>query len=224
MLKGLRIPTHRADAPGVFIFANDDAWDLPRIKAEGDELVAMKLAAVKREAVEAAARERGVSPDDLPADVRAEVEALVVLTEDEKADALARHPVARWIRGESRFDLLAPDQGPRGPVASVRDYFKPDARPTEFVLRRIGHARRLEIELERDLGRRFVRFVRAGVAAIRCGAEVSWAAKNADDHLPDEWLDALTDAEGSSAPLIILAGACNRYSEPLSEAEGKPFA
>lgn len=220
MLKGLRIPTHRVDAPGVFIFSDDDAWDLPRIEAEGDEMVAMKLAAVKREAVEAAARERGVSSDDLPADVRAEVEDVVVLTEAEKADALARHPVARYLRGETRFDLLAPDQGPRGPVASVRDYFKPDARPTEFVLRRIGHARRMEIELERDLGRRFVLLVRAGVAAVR-GAEVSWSAKDATDHLPDAWLDALTDTAGSASPLIILAGACNRFSAPLSEAEGK---
>lgn len=220
MLKGLRIPTHRADAPGVFIFSTDDAWDHPRIEAEADELVSMKLAAVRREAVEAAARERGVSTDDLHADVRAEVEAGVMLTEQEKADALARHPVARYLRGESRFDLAAPDVGPRGPVASVREYLKPDAQPTEFVLRRIGHARRLEIELERDLGRRFVRLVRAGVAAIR-GASVLWEAKGPDEHLPDAWLDALTDAEGSASPLIVLAGACNRYSAPLSEAEGK---
>lgn len=221
MLKGLRIPTHRADAPGVFIFSADDAWDHPRIAAEADELVAMKLAAVQREAVEAAARERGVSPDDLPADVRAEVEAGVVLTEAEKADALARHPVARYLRGESRFDLAAPDQGPRGPVASVCEYLKPDAQPTEFVLRRMGHARRMAIELERDLGRRFVRLVRAGVAAIRCGASALWEAKGHEDELPDAWLDALTDADGSASALIILAGACKRYSAPLSDAEGK---
>jgi hypothetical protein len=221
MLKGLRIPTHRADAPGVFIFGSDDAWDHPRIEAEADELVEMKLAAVRREAVEAAARERGVSPDDLPADVRAEVEAGVVLTEAERADVLARHPVARFLRGESRFDLAAPDQGPRGPVASVREYLKPDAQPTEFVLRRIGHARRLEIDLERDTGRRFVRLVRAGVAAIRCGGAVLWEAKERGDSLPDEWLDALVDADGFSGQLIYLAGACKAYSAPLTDAEGK---
>lgn len=220
MLKGLRIPTHRADAPGIFIFAKDDAWDVARIEAEAAELVEMYRAKVLGQALTTAAQVRGVAVEDLPADVRIEVEASVALTDAEVEAARNRHPVARYIRGESRFDLAAPDQGPRGPVGSVAEYLRPGAEPTEFVLRRFGHIRRMEIELERSLEHRFARLVRAGVAAIRCGATVHWQASGPDDQLPDEWMDAIADMPGEH-PMIVLAGACKRYSDPLTDAEGK---
>lgn len=38
MLKGLRLPTHRVDAPGVFVFGHDDAWDHEHIRRECDDL------------------------------------------------------------------------------------------------------------------------------------------------------------------------------------------
>lgn len=212
---------HRVDAPAVFIFGHDDAWNRERIAAELGELVEMKRKAVQAAAVETMARGAGLEPDELTAEQRETAEGSVVLTVDEETDARERHPVARYLAGETRFDVAAPDVGPRGPVASVRDYLLPDGKPSEFVLRRMNYAQRIAIEIERDLIRRCALLVRAGVKEIREGGVVRWAAKSDEDVLPDEWLDVLTEAAGSASNLITLAGACKRYSAPLTEAEGK---
>lgn len=215
MLKGLRVPTHRVDVPGVYIFPSDDAWDSPRVDAELEQLVALKLAEVKRDAVQAAAREAGVEVDALSPEQVAAAEASCRLTVDEEADARARHPVSRYHAGATRYQLDAPDQGPNGP-ARAADYLLPEVEPTSFVLRRMNYARRAEVELERDLIRRLSRYVRAGVAAIRCGSATLWEARDPADSLPPEWLDALADAEGGAAVnLINLAAACKNYSAPL---------
>ena len=208
--------------PGVYIFPSDDAWDSPRVDAELEQLVAMKLADVKRDAVAAAARQAGVEVADLSPDQVAAAEARCVLTVEEEADARARHPVARYHAGATRYQLDAPDQGPNGP-ARAADYLRPGVDPTEFVLRRMNHARRAEVELERDLIRRLTRYVRAGVAAIRCGSATLWEAKDPADSMPPEWLDALADAEGGAVVnLINLAAACKNYSAPLRGVDELP--
>lgn len=216
MLKGLRVPTHRVDAPGVYIFPLDSAWDSPRVDAELEQLVAMKLAEVKRDAVQAAAREAGVEVDALSPEQVAAAEASCRLTVDEEADARARHPVARYHAGATRYQLDAPDQGPNGP-ASARDYLRPDVVPLEIVLRRVPWRLRMSIENERDNRARWESWVREGVAAVRGDPDLAWSAKRPGEHLPDHVLDALCEAEGSYLNLIALAGACSRYSAPLRE-------
>ena len=42
MLKGLRVPTHRIDVPGLFVFEWDDAWDKARI-AKTDRIVLVPI-------------------------------------------------------------------------------------------------------------------------------------------------------------------------------------
>lgn len=221
MLKGLRPPTHRLDAPGVFIFPHDDAWDSARIDAELDELAELVLAQARRSAVEAAARQVGVEPEDLDAELRAKAEASVMLSADEQDAARSTHPVLRYHRGESRFQLDAPDQGPRGPACAA-GYLRSGADATRFDLRRVGWRERARIELERDPFARWARWVQAGVARVVTGDRVEWAAGDATDVLPEEWIAALADSDGGAAlNLISLAGACSKFSQPITSAEGK---
>ena len=230
MLKGLRVCTHRVDNPAVFIFPADEAWDHERIDSEVADLVAAKLAEVKAAAVEAAAREAGVEVDALSPEQREAAEACV-LTLDEEREARLRHPVGRYHAGETRFDLTASDHGPNGPVASVLDYLKPDAVPTTFHLRRLTFRQRAELEAARfaevtrgggDPIGRWLKAVRHGVAKIAEGDHVLWALPRPDAALPEEWIEILGDAVGGPAVnLITLAGAVEKYSAPLTDAEGK---
>lgn len=233
MLKGLRPPTHRVDAPAVYIPATDPAWDMPRILAELDELVAMKRDEVRREAVEAAARERGAEPDALPDDARREVEASVVLAENEREEARNRHPFQRYQRGETRFDLTAADHGPRGPVASVLDYLKPGEVPTMIHLRRLTFRQRAEFEVDARVGNspvaRWIEVIRCGVIKIAEDSRVLWAPSSPGESIPDEWIERLADATATSDSgrpqaahgLMWLAAAVLNYSAPPTESEGK---
>lgn len=231
MLKGLRIPTHRVDAHAVFIFPADEAWDHERIDSEVADLVAAKLSEVKAAAVEAAAREAGVGVEALTPEQREAAEASCVLTVDEEREARLRHPVGRYHAGETRFDLRASDHGPNGPVASVLDYLKPDAVPTTFHLRRLTFRQRAELDAARfaevtrgggDPIGRWLKAVRHGVTKIAEGEHVLWELPRLDAALPDEWIEILGDAVGGPAVnLIMLAGAIEKYSAPVTSAEGK---
>ena len=237
MLRGLRPPYHKADAPGCYISPLDDCWDFARIEAELEELEALVLAEVRRAAVQAAADQAGVLPDELAPESKAAAEA-VVLTQDEKQEARSRHPWARFLDGGSRFDLSAPDMGPRGPVSSVREYLKPDAKPTGFWLRRLSLALRAEIDVDREdvIGRlrrgedvsparqvaRWTKIVRYGVRKITAGDDVLWEASSPAETVPAEWLEQIGELEGGAAlHLMQLTAAVERYNAPLSESEGK---
>jgi len=237
MLRGLRPPYHKADAPGCWISPLDDCWDFTHIEGELEELEALVLAEVRRAAVQAAADQAGVLPDELAPDSKAAAEA-VVLTQDEKQEARSRHPWARFLGGGSRFDLSAPDMGPSGPVSSVREYLKPDAKPTGFWLRRLSLALRAEIDVDREdvIGRlrrgedvsparqvaRWTKIVRYGVRKITAGDDVLWEASSPAETVPAEWLEQIGELEGGAAlHLMQLAAAVERYNAPLSVSEGK---
>lgn len=221
MLRGLSVPTHRIDAPGVLILAHDDAWDAQRLEAEFEEMVGLALTTKRGEAVAAAARQAGKGPDELTDDERRFAEESVVLTVDECEAAVVRHPLRRYLAGETRFDLQALDQGPRGQVRIV-DYLKAGAEPTMFHLRRVGYADRVRLDplVMKDPIARFAGWIRAGVERITCGADVLWAASSEAPELPEAWIERLTEADGGAAlNLIAIAGACSKYSAPLSKAE-----
>lgn len=220
MLKGLRVPTHRVDAPGVLILPHDDAWDRDRIEAEGDELEAAALADLRARAVERRAADLGLRPDEIDDAQRAEAEDSCALTDEERTAVRSTHPVARYLAGHTRHQPDAPDQGPRGP-ARARDYLRPGAVPTQFELRRIPWQERARIDLDPDRVSRWSRLVRAGVSRVSEGEHTIWAAKDRADVLPDDLLERLADAEGGYVTLIQIAGACAAYSQPLTEAEGK---
>lgn len=217
MLKGLRPPTHRVDAPGVLILAHDSAWDADRIDAECAELEALALADAKAAAADRYAADRGVDVRDLTPEQVAEVEGSVALTEEEREAARAVHPFRRYQRGETRFQLDAPDQGPRGP-ACAGDYLVGEA--ARFELRRIPWRERARIDAVTDYVERIERWVRAGLAGVEAG-DLRWRAKEPTDRVPDDVLEVIADASGSTLNLIALAGACKRFSESLTSAEGK---
>lgn len=220
MSQGLRVPTHRVDAPGVLILPHDDAWDHARIEAEQDELEAAALREVRTEAARKYAGDRGVEVSSLTPEQVAEVDESCALTEDERDAARATHPVARYLRGETRYQPDAPDQGPRGPACAL-DYLRPDATPWRHHLRRIPWRERARIELEQDHITRFERYVRAGLAGVDAG-DLQWRADAPTDRVPDRVLDEVMEGPGgASANLISLAAACKKYSDPPTEAEGK---
>ncbi|HEY8378999.1 MAG TPA: hypothetical protein VIK91_21050, partial [Nannocystis sp.] len=197
------------------------AWDRERIEAELAELEDLARERARREALGAAAVRLGVAVEDLPPAEREAAEDAAKLSADDLEAARATHPVRRYLAGETRYQLDALDQGPRGP-ACAQDYLRPGVEPTVFVLRRVPLRERALIEVDRDPFSRWVRWVKAGVTRIATGAEVLWEAKEPGDVLPDAWIEALGDAHGGPAVnLITLAGACSRYSGPLTEAEGK---
>ena len=223
MLKGLSVPTHRVDAPGVYVLPHDTAWDIERIVAEREEMVELALGAARRDAVEAAARKLG---RELTEEERRAAEGDVALTQADRTAVEDRHPVERYLAGATRFDPAALDQGPRGQVR-IFEYLKPGAEPTKFVLRRVSHETRMRLDplVEGDRARRWAGWVRAGVERITCGADVLWEATADERVLPDAWLDMLACADGGAAMnLINLAGACAKYSAPLTDAEGKRSA
>lgn len=223
MLRGLRIPNHRVDAPGVYILPHDDAWDLERVVTELAEMVELARQKAKDEALEVFARQLHKGADELTSEERDTAGGSVVLTEVEAEAARDRHPWRRYVNGETRFDLAALDQGPRGQVR-ITEYFKEGAQPTEFHLRRVGFERRARLDplVEREPVRRWAGWVRAGVERITCGTEVLWSASPEQPELPDEWIERLCDAAGGAAMnLIYLSGACSKYSAPLKPDEKK---
>lgn len=218
VLKGLRVPTHRVDAPGLLILPHDDAWDHERIEAERAELVEMALAEAKSEALKKAAEQAGCEIDALPAETRASAE-VVILSQAEKDEAISVHPWSRYFACQTRYQLDAPDQGPRGP-ACARDYLLPGKVHTTFELRRIPWRERARIDLEHDSVTRWTRLVETGVARIATGEDVLWEMKSPTDRVPSEVIDLIADA--NPANIVQIAGACHRFSAPLSETEGKP--
>ena len=134
MLKGLRVPTHRVDAPGQYVLPHDAAWDKDRIRAERDELAVLALTRLRAEAVAAASAGRGRDLDD---DERAAVEAACELADDERERVEERHPVPRYLDGDTRFDPAALDQSPRGPAPALRSFHRGVA-PRSFFHRRGG--------------------------------------------------------------------------------------
>lgn len=210
MLNRLTIPTHRADAPGVFILPHDTAWDMERIRREHVELALEKIARdLRKPVVDLTAEERR------PADAAGSGTA--------PADVTAAHPFDRYQAGATRYDVQAPDQSPSGPVTSILDYLKSEDIWTTFELRRVSWRDRARIDLIRDPIERWERWIRAGVAAVNTAdtAGLTWRAETSADQIPEGILAALFEAEGGLNNIILIAGACSRYSAPLTESEGK---
>ena len=208
----LKPPTHRIDAPATYIALGDPAWNTAKIEADLAAYEAAALAAVQDKAVEvyvAANPDREVTEAEL-----AEVRAGCVLTEDEREKACAAHPRARYYAGKTRFQPNAPDWGPDGKPASVRDYLS--GTPAEFVLRRCDFRTFQEVTEITNWRARLVEACRVGLRAIRAEG-YSWAAKG-DERATDEQLEVLHAAD--PALVVELGVAVLTLCRPLDpEAE-----
>lgn len=207
MLK-LRPPTHRADALGIFIAPQDQAWDNDRWRAD---MTALEAAALTRlqDAAEAELRATGSPSDEAVAEVRAACR----LTEAQAAEAHARHPAIRYLRGLTRYQPGADDWDPEGKPCTVRDrYLRPGA--AEFTIRRLPFATyQAAIEISSP-GERLTAFARAGLRAIK-SPEWTWSATG--EHVPDDVMQALHDADPSL--LRGIGQAVFNLCQPLTEAE-----
>jgi hypothetical protein len=221
----IKPPTHLIDADGVFVHDEDTAWDHERVKRECLLLEMATLAKLREDAVSkatAAAQGRELSEEEIEG-----VKASCTLTEFEVALMWRLHPYYRYINGETRYQLDAPDHDLTGKPATAREYLK-SAPTNEFVIRRLGYRTLLDCSTEMgpwrmnhnekmiDVGtNRMIALVRHGVRSVR-SAEYSWTAKGSET-TPEEVLEALPKVSISLTK--DLAMAVQRFNAPLSEDE-----
>jgi hypothetical protein len=208
----LKPPTHRADVFGVFISRHDTAWDNPLINAEIEVLQAKALAeAQARAAAVYSARHPGATAEETQA-----AAARCELTDAQNAEAIRRHPAARYMMGTTRYQLNAPDWRPDGKPCTARDYLKPGA--AEFTICRLKpEAYHLADAIENS-GLRLTAFARAGLRAVR-SSDWAWEAGDRETSVEDV-LRALHDAD-VTLPLEI-GEAVIAMRRPLDEAETFP--
>ena len=194
----LKPPTHSISALATYIARGDPAWNTAQIEADLAAYEAAALAAVQDKAVEtylAANPDREASEAE-----RAEVRAGCVLTEDERSKACAGHPWLRYHAGKTRYQPNAPDWGPDGKPATVRDYLS--GVPAEFVLRRCDFRTFQEVAEIPNSRARLIEACRVGLRAIRAEG-YQWTAKG-DERATDEQLEVLHSADPN---LVIEIGA-----------------
>lgn len=179
----IRPPTHKIDAVGVFVARADTSWDTARIEAE--------IAAAIERSDAAKMAEPGSS----------------VL--DEIRDA---HPVVRYYRGLTRYQLDAPDHDLTGAPTTARQYLL--GEPTEFVLQRLSWDEMERIASITTTRLRWSEYVRKALGAIR-GGDLQWTRTNSD--VPPAIMQTLWD----NGVLLELGIAAYQFSAPLMEHEGK---
>lgn len=211
MIRGLSHAMHRADKLGHWFFIDatspedsDQALDIEKLAREMKELEAAYVAETKQ--AEEEGREpdlRGLKPDD--------------------------HPVIRYGFGYSRYDLDAQDYH-LGEPRTIRDYLRPDARPTLFTLRHLSRAQFQACDAIEDYKARMNAFAKAGCVAIE-GPDFSWREDNGggsskrpnSNGLPDDVIDLLWEADHRLP--AELGFAVIRFNAPLSalEKKGAPY-
>ena len=207
----LKPPTHRADAPGVFISAHDTAWDNALYLADLQALQGKALAEIQRVAEAAHRAEHPEATDDEIAALRAACK----LTKAQDAEAIKLHPVIRYMRGVTRWQPDAPDWDPEGKPCTVRGrYLKPGA--AEFTLRRLKSDAYYAADEIENTGERLKAFARAGLRGVRAG-DWTWAAEDTDTRAPDHVIEALFS--GGPALLLEIGQAVISLCRPLDDAE-----
>jgi len=207
----IKPPTHRIDAPGVFISLHDSAWDDDVYRADMDALLAAALKA-KQDTAEQWYRTKN---PDATAEQIADVRGLCALSDEEAHKARGLHPVVRYARGLTRFQPSAQDHAPDGSPCTVRDrYLKPGA--TEFTIRRLkADAYHLADAIE-NTGLRLTAFARAGLRAV-ASTDYNWTAEDSETRAPDTVINTLHEAD--PALLLEIGQAVISLCRPLDEAE-----
>lgn len=139
---------------------------------------------------------------------------------DELGERAGEHPVGRYFRGESRFDLDAPGFA-AGEVKTARQYLKADARPTTWLLRRLRIG---ELARCRDIGGhqgalQAFQLALTGVENPPAGVDVPHAGLARQ--LSEKQADAIADAIGARVAFEI-GEAAMLASEAPTSAEKKP--
>lgn len=125
-------------APSTWLHPRDTALDTERIGREGGQL---------EELANAEARRRlGFAQDATLSDAQ----QVQVRVETGRLGLAYVHPVTRWMRGDTRYNLDAPLHVAEGlgigPSVSMRDYLRPGIDPLLFVLRPLDASERSRID------------------------------------------------------------------------------
>lgn len=204
-------PTHVIDAPGVYISPSDPVWDLER----GNREIADLKAKGSEEGRAAALARMGHEPA-----TEADLDAIADAAEQAADTAAWTHPVLRYARGETRFQLDAQLVGPSGESCTVRDWMRPGVEPCRFTLVRPSRKKIRAAEAVDNTDDRREAWIRAVVRKIE-GPEgrLSWAPAKDNDEVPDAVLEAMF----AWFPMLIrqVADACKAYCGPLMAHEGK---
>lgn len=134
---------------------------------------------------------------------------------DELGDRASEHPIGRYFRGESRFDLDAPGFA-GGEVRSARKYLKTDPAPTIWLLRRLRIG---ELAKCRDMGGhtgalQAFQLALIGVENAPPGVEVP--AAGLARQLTEKQADAIADVIGARVAFEIGEAAMLASEAPTS--------
>lgn len=186
----------------MFVSQHDSAWDHDRVTAERDTRIAEALAS-KRKAL---------------GDVTEEERAAVVLTDVERRIAVARSPVERYYAGRTRYQFGADDWTADAKPCTVRDFMRPNERPAEFGLRRLGHRAFQEVQEVNHPRARLIEAARLGLRSITAEG-YTWQARG-EETAGDEQLEALHAARPSL--LEEIGAAVLALSRPLDDEAETP--
>lgn len=209
----LKPPTHAIDRGGIYV-SSSDCWDNPRIDREKEAFVSKALKELQEKALATYAEKQG-GRELTEAEIE-EVRASVVMTEEEKLEAISLHPIHRYYAGKTRFQLDAPDWDHEGKPVTARDYLK--GIPTEFHIRRIPWGKFRDISAISQAHKRWEEMVRTGLKAIKSEG-FEWRLEKDTDRVPDEIMQVLHDAD--HALITWLGIGIASYNRPLDDAEGK---
>lgn len=208
----IKPPTHRVDAPGVFVSVHDPAWNDALYTADMEALLASALAE-KQDAAEAAhlAKHPAATADEIAA-LRAACELSTV----EQHKAKGRHPVVRYVTGKTRYQLGAADWAPDGQPCTVRERYLTQGQACEFTLRRLPFPMYQAADEIVSTGARLTAFARASLRAVK-SPDYNWTAAEDETRAPDAVLQVLHEAD--PALLLEIGQAVISLCRPLDEAE-----
>ena len=129
----------------------------------------------------------------------------------------AAHPWARYLRGETRFDLDAEMQHAGQPVRA-RDYLRPDEVPEVFKLRRLDVMEWNDIQRIDDFHTKALRACRLGVSGTEDSA-IKIVIPAGSSVMTMESLQALADAD-PGLPYHLGAAVIN-FNRAPTDAEKK---
>ena len=209
----IKPPTHEIDRGGIYV-SSSDCWDQARIELEKEALISRKLQELQEKALSAYASK--LDGRELTDEEVQTVKASILMTEEEKLDAIGSHPVSRYYAGKTRFQLDASDWDHEGKPITARDYLT--GQPTEFHIRRIPWGKFRDISAISQAHKRWEEMVRCGLKAIT-STDYSWRIERDTDRVPDEIMQVLHDADHTLITWLGVGIAA--YNRPLDDEEGK---
>lgn len=211
-----KLPTHSIETGGIFIPppGSDDAWDVDLLYADMRAVEARALAEF-RDAAEAKYRAthrgREVTPEEVAA-LRESCE----LSEDQCSEAHATLPYSRYARGDTRFDIDAPDTDGEGKPCTVASRYLSKNKPSKFYLRRLSPSDYHRADELGDTRERILEFCRLGLRGLDSG-DCTWRVGDSEKRVPEAIMQSLQDADVSLPLQIGLAVIL--YCRKLSKAE-----